>query len=144
MRRIWLFSANKIKSSESVSKQPTQLIIATEIRHNCNQYNHYLDYLDCLDKKGTNKMHDICDKITKWWNWQKIEQMTKKNGNTVIVHHNQFIYSDDCCCWSVSVFSCFVYKQFINNHSRPPGSVVVITISIQRCKKGNRVKREIL
>ena len=27
LRRIWLFSANEIKSSESVSKQPTQLII---------------------------------------------------------------------------------------------------------------------
>ena len=26
-RRIWLFSANKIKSSKSVSKQPTQLIV---------------------------------------------------------------------------------------------------------------------
>ena len=26
LRRIWLFSANKIKSSESFSKQPTQLI----------------------------------------------------------------------------------------------------------------------
>ena len=33
LRRIWLFSANMIKSSESVSKQPTQLIIAVEIRH---------------------------------------------------------------------------------------------------------------
>jgi len=27
LRRIWLISANKIKSSESVSKQPTQLIV---------------------------------------------------------------------------------------------------------------------
>ena len=27
LRRIWLFSANKIKSSESFSKQPTQLIV---------------------------------------------------------------------------------------------------------------------
>ena len=27
LRRIWLFSANKIKSSESGSKQPTQLIV---------------------------------------------------------------------------------------------------------------------
>ena len=27
LRRIWLFSANKIKSSESVGKQPTQLIV---------------------------------------------------------------------------------------------------------------------
>jgi hypothetical protein len=33
LRRIWLFSANKIKSSESFSKQPTQLIIAA---HNCH------------------------------------------------------------------------------------------------------------
>jgi hypothetical protein len=27
LRRIWLFSANKIKSSKSVSKQATQLIV---------------------------------------------------------------------------------------------------------------------
>ena len=27
LRRIWLFSANKIKSSESISKQPIQLIV---------------------------------------------------------------------------------------------------------------------
>ena len=30
LRRIWLFSANKIKSSESISKQATQLIIAAD------------------------------------------------------------------------------------------------------------------
>ena len=34
LRRIWLFSANKIKSSESFSKQPTQLII---VAHNCHK-----------------------------------------------------------------------------------------------------------
>ena len=38
LRRIWLFSAIKIKSSESVSKQPTQLIIAAEIRHISDQH----------------------------------------------------------------------------------------------------------
>ena len=27
LRRIWLFSGNKIKSCESFSKQPTQLIV---------------------------------------------------------------------------------------------------------------------
>ena len=27
LRKIWLFSANKTKSSESFSKQPTQLIV---------------------------------------------------------------------------------------------------------------------
>ena len=35
LRRIWLFSANKIKSSESFSKQPTQLIVDlnSSLRH---------------------------------------------------------------------------------------------------------------
>ena len=35
MRRIWLFSAKKIKSSESGSKQPTQLIVElnSSLRH---------------------------------------------------------------------------------------------------------------
>ena len=35
LRRIWLFSANKIKSSKSFSKQPTQLIIElnSSLRH---------------------------------------------------------------------------------------------------------------
>ena len=35
VRSIWLFSTKKIIRSESVSKQPTQIIIAVEIRHNC-------------------------------------------------------------------------------------------------------------
>ena len=35
LRRIWLFSANKIKSSESGSKQPTQFIVElnSSLRH---------------------------------------------------------------------------------------------------------------
>jgi hypothetical protein len=35
LRRIWLISANKIKSSESLSKQPTQLIVRlnSSLRH---------------------------------------------------------------------------------------------------------------
>ena len=37
LRRIWLYSANNINSSESFGKQPTQLIIAA---HNC-----HIDYL---------------------------------------------------------------------------------------------------
>ena len=39
LRKIWLFSANKIKSSESFSKQPTQLIIAA---HNCHIWMFFL------------------------------------------------------------------------------------------------------
>ena len=34
LRRIWLFSTNKVKSYESVSKQPTQLIITAHDCHN--------------------------------------------------------------------------------------------------------------
>ena len=35
LRRVWLFSANKIKSSETFSKQPTQLIVElnSSLRH---------------------------------------------------------------------------------------------------------------
>jgi hypothetical protein len=44
LKRIWLFSANKIKSSESFSKQsthcPTQLII---VAHNCHTYSIFID-----------------------------------------------------------------------------------------------------
>ena len=39
LRRIWLFSANKIKSSESFSKQPTQLII---VAHNCHIWRQWI------------------------------------------------------------------------------------------------------
>ena len=34
LRRIWLFSANKIKRSEAVRKQPSQLNI---VAHNCHK-----------------------------------------------------------------------------------------------------------
>ena len=37
LRRIWLFSENKIKSSESFSKKPTQLIIAARNCHTCRK-----------------------------------------------------------------------------------------------------------
>ena len=47
LRRIWLFTANKIKSSESVSKQPTQLIIATEIMY----YGHNSVLVNAFDNK---------------------------------------------------------------------------------------------
>ena len=40
LRRIWLFSANKVKSSESFSKQPTQLIVElnSSLRHTIATY----------------------------------------------------------------------------------------------------------
>ena len=38
LSRIWLFSANKIKSSESFNKQPSQLIIAANNYHNASLY----------------------------------------------------------------------------------------------------------
>ena len=44
LRRIWLFSANKIES-ESFSKQPTQLIIAA---HNCHTYFRLVFSVTCV------------------------------------------------------------------------------------------------
>ena len=40
LRRSWLFSTNKIKSSESGSKQPTQLIIVAHNYHTYSSQNH--------------------------------------------------------------------------------------------------------
>ena len=56
LRSIWLFSSNKIKSSESVSKQPTQLIIATEIRHILLTYYYSLSLCQLLLIKKENSM----------------------------------------------------------------------------------------
>ena len=47
LKRIWLFSANKIKSSESFSKQPTQLIIAV---HDCHISSLILAYFFSVDE----------------------------------------------------------------------------------------------
>ena len=49
LRRIWLSSANKIKKSESVSKQPTQLIIAAHNCHKCYPFRKYPTNEDILD-----------------------------------------------------------------------------------------------
>ena len=44
LRRIWLFSANKTKSFESFSKQPTQLIVElnSSLRHIIVTYDVFL------------------------------------------------------------------------------------------------------
>ena len=57
LRRIWLFSANKIKSSESFSKQPTQLIVElnSSLRHIIVTYGLY--------KIGINVYDQFC------WPW---------------------------------------------------------------------------
>ena len=36
LRRIWLFSADKIKGSESFSNQPTQLTAKLNLAHDCH------------------------------------------------------------------------------------------------------------
>ena len=56
LRRIWLFSANEIKSSESFSKLPTQLIVElnSSLRHiivtNLESY----ESVDIIDKSNEN------------------------------------------------------------------------------------------
>jgi hypothetical protein len=48
LRRIWLFYANKIKSSESGSKQPTQLII--KLNSSSNSTHHQTQLLIAAHK----------------------------------------------------------------------------------------------
>ena len=57
LKRIWLFSANKIKSSESFSKQPTQLIV--ELNSSLQQK---LGTLESLKHNMKN-----CVKTRDWW-----------------------------------------------------------------------------
>ena len=56
LRRIWLFSANKIKSSESFNEQPTQLIVVLN-----SSFRHII---------VTNNLALI---ILKFWFWKKLK-----------------------------------------------------------------------
>ena len=61
LRRIGLFSANKIKSSESFSKHPTQLIIAA---HNCRMYwNNLLDTRRLQLERVKSTLKKVCGVI---------------------------------------------------------------------------------
>ena len=53
LRRIWLFSENKRKSSEFGSKQPTQLII---VAHNCHIYLFHTSYYISISKVNLNEI----------------------------------------------------------------------------------------
>ena len=106
LRRIWLFSANKIKSSESISKQQTQLthrwtqlIIAA---HNCHRYQIPIlnrTYVHTLKqwiwlKSPTEKRHALCAIEVKDDVYQLMKQIYKRNKNehkrqTNITKHNQ-------------------------------------------------------
>ena len=57
LRRIWLFSVNKINSSESGSKQPTQLII---VAHNCHNRT-WVQYsgFSSVERAGTSIMNKL-------------------------------------------------------------------------------------
>ena len=58
LRRIWLFSANKTKSSESFNKQPTQLIV--ELNSSLRQIIDKLkDRSDARDQKVKNYSQKI-------------------------------------------------------------------------------------
>ena len=53
LRRIWLFSASDKKSSESFSKQPTQIIIAT---HNCHNGVLRYSFQHCESSKNNSRV----------------------------------------------------------------------------------------
>jgi len=57
LRRIWLFSENKITSSESFSKQPTQLII---VAHNCHTSTSLVKTLGLFSQKREKRKKNNC------------------------------------------------------------------------------------
>ena len=62
-RRIWLFSANKIESSESFSKQPTQLISWTHLiiaAHNCHTSPSLVKTLGLFSQKREKRKKNNC------------------------------------------------------------------------------------
>jgi hypothetical protein len=72
LRRIWLFSENKIKSSESGRKQPTQLIIElnSSLRHIIVTLGTFLISLKKLTEKN---IHTATYRIT---NLEKLAEET--------------------------------------------------------------------
>ena len=65
LRMIWLFSANKIKSSESFSKQLTQLIITA---HNCHTINQKIiavrrSQVDMVLRNSNSEKHTLVTEI---------------------------------------------------------------------------------
>ena len=88
-RRIWLFSANKIKRSESFSKQPTQLIIAAHNFH-ISLYKNYLAkvVLD-LQKLGLIpkfyfEMFSL-ELSKKWMNFQLVKIIGPRNQKLILM-----------------------------------------------------------
>ena len=68
LRRIWLFSANKIKSSESFNKQPTQLII--KLNSSLRQLSH-LETLGLFNFSILMKVFEICINLIYKLQWCK-------------------------------------------------------------------------
>ena len=62
--RIWLFNANKIKISKSVSKQPTQLIIAA---HNCHIGHIIVTIVGCLIEVSSEGLLAVLFNIISGW-----------------------------------------------------------------------------
>ena len=81
LRRIWLFSVNKIKSSESFSKKPTQLIV--ELNSSLRQI---IDSLVNCDWQYI--FLELRDMETWWrtwwmWFWYKINKYCWRRGSGI-------------------------------------------------------------
>ena len=93
LRRIWLFSANKIKSSESFSKQPTQLIFAA---HNCHTLMSFFSlwFHDFFSQLNAGS----CDRVIRVWELHTgspVAVLTKHTGTVTAINFCPFLLNDD-------------------------------------------------
>ena len=109
--RIWPFSANKIKKkSESVSKQPTQLIIATHNCHKCYPFRKYPTNEDILDPAF------IRTSVLYTWVFEENNVLCGITLNQVILSHWMFVNYPSYFTWNFGFWS-FFWPKMPNSQS---------------------------
>ena len=105
LSRIWLSSANKVKKSESVSKQPTQLIIAAYNCHNCYPFRKYPTNEDILDPAF------IRTSVLYTWVFEENNVLCGITLNQVILSHWMFVNNPSYFAWNFGFWSLFWPKM---------------------------------
>ena len=110
LRRIWLSSANKVKKSESVIKQPTQLIIAPHNCHKCYPFRKYPTNEDILDPAF------IRTSVLYTWVFEENNVLCGITLNQVILSHWMFVNYPSYFTWNFGFWS-FFWPKMPNSQS---------------------------
>ena len=108
LRRIWLFSANKTKSFESFSKQPTQLIV---------KLNSSLRHIIVTMVSNSCSVHVNNNTwLMTQFNDHLLQIETCKNFNDMLLHLAKYFMNGDIFCktknWEFKEFNRLVKVQF--------------------------------